>query len=583
MTKIPYGISHFGTLITDGYLYIDKTAYVQQLEEMSQRYLFFLRPRRFGKSLFISLLEHYYGIEHKANFQTLFGNYYIGQHPTRLANSYLTLVFDFSQMDTSSFENTFDAFLENVKDGVERFFTKYNDIFNQEDINGIEKYDYPAKVIQYLFRKVEAKARSQKIYLLIDEYDHFANEILAFHFNDFNRMVGQNGFVRKFFEAIKTATRNGVVDRIFVTGVSPITLDSLTSGFNISTNISLYERFNAMMGFTEAEVNKILDIIKIPDNELVKVKKDLKAWYDGYVFNTKMTERIYNSDMVLYFTSYYNDDRYPPEELLDPNIASDFTKIRRLFKIKGKEKAHLAHLNKLLETGTLTAKLIRQFDLERRFGSHDFVSLLYYMGILTIVKEDLEDLIFRMPNYVIEQLYYQYFHQIILEQSELSGSEIDVQQKIKTLAQQNDIRPLVAYTEAILTELSNRDKMRFDEKYVKVIFTSAFYTSGIYTIHNEKEVKKSATEKGYVDILLIRRPPYKPTYQFVIEFKYVKKSDTARTTAVKAGAIEQLQAYLENDAYLQELVKGGDLKAYVVVFVGNVGEIVEVDLLSISV
>jgi len=573
MIKIPYGISNYATLIREGNHYVDRTPYIEELENFNAPYLFFVRPRRFGKSLFISTLEHYYGIEYKESFNELFGNQYIGQHPTKSANQYLVLVFDFSRIDTSSFENTQRSFLNSVRNTCKLFLGKYADFFDEQDIEETIAHTYPAEVIQHLMTVVKIKAPEHNIYLLIDEYDHFANEILAFRFNDFNNMVGTNGFVRKFYESLKTATRDGVIDRLFVTGVSPITLDSLTSGFNISTNISLEEDFNAMMGFKEAEVKTILKGIEVPDEDLEEVQSKIKKWYNGYLFSKYAEERIYNSDMVLYFALHYGRKKRYPDELLDPNIVSDYTKVQRLFNIQNKEEEHLTYLKELLKTGTIESKLIREFDLARRFEKFDFISLLYYMGILTISEGGLDDLVFKMPNFVIQQLYYQYFHQIILQESNLKGYQTNVHQKIKTLALHNDIQPLVKYTEAILTELSSRDKMSFDEKYIKIIFTSAFYTSGIYTIHNEFEVKRSKTEKGYVDILLVTRPPHKPKYQFVIELKYLKKATAAKAETVRKEAVLQLKNYLTHDDYLQKL---HELKAYVVLFVGNVGEIVEV-------
>ena len=187
-------------------------------------------------------------------------------------------------------------------------------------------------------------------------------------------------------------------------------------------------------------------------------------------------------------------------------------------------------------------------------------------------EKDLDSIIFNMPNYVIKQLYFQYFHQVILEKSELDEQTIDVKNKINQLAKYNDFVPLVSFAEEVLQELSLRDKMNFDEKHVKTIFTSAFYTSKVYHIHNEYEVKKSKTEKGYVDLLLTKRPPFEPKFQFVIEFKYLKKEEGHKAETVKQQAIQQLQAYLKYDDKLQKLE---NLKAYVIVFVGNKGEIVE--------
>ncbi len=575
MIKIPYGISNFEMLVERGQYYIDRTMYLEQLEDFFSSYLFFVRPRRFGKSLFLSVLEYYYGLQYKDKFERLFGQYYIGQHPTALANQYLILKFDFSQMDTSSFENTYQSFLQNVKHGVLQFLGEYSQFFDRETSQKVEKATFPSHLMQHLLLSTKLKAPNHKIYLLIDEYDHFANEILSFRFDDFSEMVGQNGFVRKFYEAIKVGTQSGTIARLFITGVSPLTLDSLTSGFNISTNISLHEEFNAIIGFRQAEVRGILRGIEVPEEKETEILSLMKEWYDGYLFSEETTEHIYNSDMVLYFAAEYSRKKRYPKELLDPNIASDYTKIRRLFKIKGKEQEHLQYLDELLRTGEISAKLVRQYELEKRFDRNDFISLLYYTGIITIHKSSLASLIFKMPNYVIEQLYYQYFHQIIIERAQLTGNQIDIYEIISVLALDNDIQPFITYIQQILTALSTRDKMNFDEKYVKVIFTSALFTMGVYSIHNEFEVKKSATKKGYVDILLQKRPPFETKYQFAIELKYLKKSEAAKAEVVKTEAIHQLQCYLQHDDYLQKLE---NLKAYVLVFVGNEGSFVEVEI-----
>ena len=513
----------------------------------------------------------YYNIKYKDDFERLFGPFYIGRKPTKMANRYLILRLDFSQIETSSFEKTYDGFTANVRFGAENFYGRYPQFFNESDIERVRKYDNPSAILQDVINQVERKT-PHKIYLLIDEYDHFANEILSFRYDEFMDIVGRNGFVRKFYETIKVGTQKAVIDRLFVTGVSPITLDSLTSGFNIATNISLEKDFNEMLGFSEAEVIKILRGIGIPNQDLDHVLSELRDWYNGYLFSVKAKKRMYNSNMVLYFAYKYLYNREYPEELLDPNIASDYNKIRKSFKIKGKEKENLVHLDKLVKTGTLESELVQLYDLEKRFDTADFISLLYYQGIITIWKKDLDSIIFKMPNYVIKQLYFQYFYQILLEKSELDEQGIDVKNKINQLAKYNDFTPLVRFTEEVLQELSVRDKMNFDEKHVKTIFTSAFYISKVYHIHNELEVKKSKTDKGYVDLLLTKRPPFEPKFQFVIEFKYVKKEDAKKAKTVKQQAIKQLQAYLKHDERLQKLE---NLKAYVIVFVGNEGEIIE--------
>ena len=248
--KLPYGISNFARLIEDGYAYVDKTRYIEQLENEPAPYIFFLRPRRFGKSLFVSMLSYYYGLEHQERFDALFGSYAIGAHPTPRANTYHVLDFEFSRIDTSTPEHTQKSFLQNVLAGVSEFEQRYD-----KTCQNYTDCDNPAEVLKAFF----VTHRDKKIYLLIDEYDHFANEILSFHFEHFSDIISRNGFVRKFYETIKAATGKGIVDRLFVTGVTPITLDSLTSGFNIAQNLSTRKATNAIMGFTEQEVVGLME------------------------------------------------------------------------------------------------------------------------------------------------------------------------------------------------------------------------------------------------------------------------------------------------------------------------------------
>ncbi len=569
--KIPYGISNYETLVNE-YIYIDRTQYIELLEER-YRYIFFMRPRKFGKSLFLSMLDYYYNIKYTDKFELLFGRFYIGKQPTPMASRYLVMNLDFSRIETASFETTYQGFLDNVKFGAIKFYKEYPQFFNQEDIERVRHYTTSGQVIQDIITETAFRT-PHKVYLLIDEYDHFANEILVFRYEEYVKMVGQNGFVRKFYEAIKVGTQKGVIDRLFVTGISPITLDSLTSGFNIATNITLRPELNEMLGFTKEEVLQILKLINIPENDLERVMGEMQDWYNGYKFNPETNTRVYNSNMVLYFAAEYLYTQKYPTDLLDPNIASDYNKVRDSFSIKDKEAENFVYLEQLVKTGRVESALIRLYNLERRYEKADFISLLFYQGIITISESDFDTVIFQMPNYVIKQLYFQYFHQLILERNALADKGIDVNKKIKELAKYGNIKPLVKHTEAILQELSTRDKMGFDEKYIKTIFTATLYLSKIFHIKNEVEVKKSKTEKGYLDLLLLKRPPFEPKFQFVIEFKYVKKQDAQKAKSTKEAAINQLKAYLKHSDYLQQLK---DLKAYVIVFVGNKGEVIELN------
>ena len=550
--KLPYGISNFARLIEDGYHYVDKTHYIEQLENEPAPYLFFLRPRRFGKSLFVSMLSYYYGLENQKRFDALFGKFYIGTHPTSRANTYAVLKFEFSRIDTSTPEHTQKSFLQNVLAGVSDFEQRYDR--TRQDYTD---YDNPADVLKAFF----VTHREKKIYLLIDEYDHFANEILSFHFEHFSDIISRNGFVRKFYEAIKAATGDGIVDRLFVTGVTPITLDSLTSGFNIAQNCSTWEEYNEMMGFTEDNVAQLLHPICLEcQMEKKQVLDDLRRWYNGYLFHSEREERVYNPDMVLYFATQLTPRRKCkyPEKLIDINIASDYGKIRRLFQLKDPDQNYQV-IDQLIHDGFVSSQLTEQFSFERDFTRQDFISLLFYMGFISIENAQGARLHFTTPNFVIKGLYWEYFTQLLQERFSVQIEVSQIENAFYELAYQNQLAPFLKLIESVLKELSNRDFIQFDEKYIKVLFVAFASLANLYYIQSEQE-----SEQKYVDVLFLHRPPYFPNYQFAFELKYLKKSESAQLETTVQAATVQLQGYLQSKA----LLRLEHLKAYAIVFVG---------------
>ena len=569
MLKLPYGVSNFSRVAKEEYYFVDRTAYIAQLEQMNEPYLFYLRPRRFGKSLFISILQSYYGLEYAAEFADLFGRYAIGQKPTPLANRYLVLKLDFSRINTQTRESTFAGFLENVKQGVSQFLSAYRGYYDEADTHYIFAAEEPSIVVGRLFERTKNHQTSDKlpykIYVLIDEYDHFANELVAFRLEEFKESVSRNGYVRKFYESIKAATGVGVVDRIFITGVSPLTLDSLTSGFNIGKHLSLDIQFHNMLGFSEQEVADILTGVGVEESSLPDVLDDLRGWYNGYLFNAKAKAKLYNPDMVLYFASEFGRTGEYPEELLDTNIASDYGKLRQLFRVEGQEIQNLAVLNELITEGQVSAQLTRQFSFEKDFTRDDLISLLFYLGIVTIKAAELSRFIFEPPNFVITQLYFTYFQQIVLRRAALRADDLRIYDRVLKLAQENEIAPLIEAVEAILLQLSNRDAVGFDEKYVKAVFASLLYPTQIYTVYSEYE-----TDRRYVDLLLTRRPPIDPNYQFAFELKYLKQQEAEQLERVKAQGLAQIQDVLRHEK-LQALT---DLRAWLLVFVGPKAQVV---------
>jgi hypothetical protein len=387
MIKIPYGESDFHKIITENFFYQDRTEFIEKLEKWNSNYPVFLRPRRFGKSLFISTLHHYYGLEHKGKFPALFGDLYIGQKPTKLANSYMILRFEFSRIDTATHESTYKGFLENVIYGVNTFLSAYSDFFTQEQYDKIQNVKSPEAVLKTLFAFIRQNKISQKIYLLIDEYDHFANELLSVHFKRFKKDVSHTGFVRKFYECLKAATSEGIIDRIFITGVSPLTMDSLTSGFNIGDNISLNPIFHDLMGFTHAETKAILIKSAIPEEKIANMMSDLTEWYDGYLFTEDVDEPLFNPDMLLYFLKEYS--------------IKKCLKVLNVFKTAGEEEL----LFELIDKGYIDFHLTHIYNLGYDFTEDDFLSLLYYWGMLTLKEALSSHWRFEIPNNAMKKLY----------------------------------------------------------------------------------------------------------------------------------------------------------------------------------
>ena len=537
----PYGISNFKTLVSEGLLYIDRTVYLEKMEGMDFLYNFFLRPRRFGKSLTVSVMEHYYDKQHKGDFELLFGKYYIGKNPTPLANSYLVLKFDFSGVETASLDRTMDSFLVKVKNSVQTMMQAYPEHFKEKDLADIEAQTEPGLVINKMQQIMKASARNEKIFLLIDEYDHFTNEIIAFHFNEFAKIVSRNGTVRKFFEAIKECTGNGIIDRMFVTGVSPITLDSLTSGFNIGTSLSLKASMHDFMGFTEEETLHLLHMAGVPEADMEGTMADVRSWYNGYLFTDEADQRLYNPDMVLYFATNYRERRAYPKNLLDTNMASDYGKMRRMLDV-GSREANYAILEEIILQREVAANVTIMFSFERPWSRDDFISLLFYMGLLTVKGAAYGRMIFQIPNHVIEGLYYNFFQHLLLQRAKLLPDDLRIGDRVVALAADGDVEPLRDALEKVLKNLDNRDARHFNEKHVKMALMSLLVPTGTYSVFSEYPIGQ-----GYADIVLLRRPPINdPKRQYVFELKHLKKNDADQLEEVSEEGREQLRRYLSH-------------------------------------
>ena len=535
--KLPYGLSNFRQVATEGYTYIDRTACIARLEEKG-RYHVLLRPRRFGKSLFLSMLEHYYDVRYKTDFELLFGKLYIGKHPTPSRNSYQVLVLDFSGIATDRGEEHLQqGFASKVELGVLSFLRRYGYPPTVQD--SINRQALPQAKWEALSQ--QAAEAGQKIVLLIDEYDHFANALLAENQTLFQKVMGKGGFVRSFYETLKTATRDGVLDRLFITGVTPLMLDSLTSGFNISKNLSTEEAFSTAMGFTREEtaglLQPLVDVCSFNRDVLVD---DVTRWYNGYRFHPE-AETVYNPDMVLYFIDNVDRQRCAyPERMLDENIASDYRKIMALFQVGNVESNHQV-LDELLNTGEVAAIQQRRFDLDKGFGRDDFISLLAYMGFVTIKGRGMLEWVYHIPNQVIRELYFQYFKVELEARHQISIPSHPLNAAVTALALRNDMGLLVAEMVKVLQVLSNRDALKMDEKHLKTLLLTLLYQAPAYFIQSEPEINHD-----YPDILLRERSPFKVNHQHLIELKYAKKGEgTKGWEAKRQDGITQVQGYLQ--------------------------------------
>jgi len=402
MKKIIYGESNFKKIkINNNYLYIDKTQYIEKIESINESFLIFLRPRRFGKSLFLSTLQYYYDENSANEFEEIFHDTYIGKNPTPMKNSYRILFFDFSGINfDSGADKVYEHFSFKVKIAIREYLDRYG--YSKIDIDRLDSINNPSSLVEYLFEV----ARDDKIYILIDEYDYFINAILEYSMQDFLQIISKSGFIRSFYEVLKTATYLGVVEKMFITGVTPISLDSLSSGFNIISHITYREEFNGLVGFTENEVMESLEASifqrckNIDKNQLLD---KLKTWYNGYLFNSKANEKIYNATLVNYFISKYNfDDCTMPINMLDSNIASGYRAIMKLFDIGNREE-NSQILQKLIEGNVIIGAIKDRYDLNQEFSQDDLITLLYYMGFITIKQELFGEVFeFEIPNYGIK-------------------------------------------------------------------------------------------------------------------------------------------------------------------------------------
>lgn len=551
MLKLPYGISNYEEIIRDEYEYVDKTEYIEKLENLSEKRIMFLRPRKFGKTLFTSVLENYYDVKKADKFEELYGNTYIGKNPTENKNKYHILRFNFSGIDTSTVESTINGFKNEVLSSIQVFVSKYS-------IDFYVNWEQEAEnVLDNLIKSFGVQRGNEKIYVIIDEYDHFANELLGFAPDKFRDLVSKNGKVRKWYEILKKGTET-VIDRIFITGVAPITLDSLTSGFNIGKDITQDSRFNEMMGFTQEELIEMLNRQKISKEEQEEILPIMKNNYDGYKFSIGANKQIYNSNMCLYFLSEYIWSREIPSRLIDMNIASDYSKLGNMLDLcVGENREEI--LERTISGEGIESEITEKFNPAIEFTEKDMISMLYYLGYLTISGEEFGYPKLKIPNIVMKEIYSDYFIKAIKKVINVNINENYVQ-ITKEIAQAGKIDKILELLKTYINNLSNRDLIKFDEKYVKLIFYCISMNLNLYRVKSEMEVQRK-----YPDLLLIPKQKPEEYYSVMIEFKYLKKEEKNKLEEKQKEAKEQIKEYSK----FEEIKSLHKLRKYTVVAVND--------------
>ena len=420
--QVPYGVADFATVIEQNLYYVDKTMFIPELEKQP-RNLFFIRPRRFGKSIFLSMLYSYYDCTQSHKFQSLFGNLWIGQHPTPLQGKYQVLFLDFSQItgNIDKLETKFNSYLSI---NLDAFVRQYSEYYQAEMEEILAQEDFEEKM-ELIFKA--AKAHQYHLYLIIDEYDNFTNVILNERGEKvYHAITHADGFYRDVFKKFK-----GNFERIFMMGVSPVTLDDVTSGFNIGWNISIKPEFDEMLGFSTTDVVEMFTYYKehgsIPaDSDIDAIVNDMKPWYDNYCFAEdalKKKTRMFNCDMVLYYLRNYMDNGCSPRQMIDPNTRTDYGKMKKLLqfdKLGGERKGII---RKIAEEEQIVTQLYESFSAYQIPKAEIFPSLLFYYGMLTIKGTRGSKLILGIPNNNVRKQYYGY-----LEEEYQAKAYVDVNQ-----------------------------------------------------------------------------------------------------------------------------------------------------------
>ena len=586
MIKFPYGVSDFRKIITEGYYYCDRTHAIPLLEQTDSA--LFIRPRRFGKSLVLSMLENYYDIARKEAFETLFGNLAIGRHPTALRNSHFILRWDFSCIDpTGSPEDIRQSLYDHINGRIQKCRRYYQD--HGFDLQGIDVNPKNAlATIESLLSAIQSAGNS--VFLLIDEYDNFANTVMmlpvADSRNRYQALVHDEGLMRTLFKVVKASTSGTGFDRVFITGVSPVVMSDITSGYNIAEDIFFEPEFSDLCGFREEEVYETLQEIVsgcgMEDKTADQALEMMHIYYNGYNFIPRGSAFIYNPTLCLYFFKQFQKRCTYPDEMLDANLASDDAKLEYIAGLPGGREL----IVDLVEKGAqvIVPRLQKRFGLRDMLSDHSkdrtfLASFLYYFGVLTQVGETQKgELRLRVPNLVMQGLFVERVQQMMLPDPVTRDRGRDA---AKRAYQLGEIEPVCQFVqEFYFAVFTNRDYALVNELTVKTCFLTLLYNDLLYIMDSEPEL-----ERRYADLTMIIRPDkrYLQIFDVLIEFKFLPLKTLAlngeqlRTLsqsalydlpAVQQALIDGKKQVLDYGIRLARKYAGLNLKSFVVVALG---------------
>ena len=558
---IPYGMSNFRNVVEQNCYYVDKTMYLPLLENQAH-YLIFTRPRRFGKSLFLDMLRSYYDLSRKNDFQKLFGELWIGKNPTPLQGKYQMLYLDFSKIggNIDELSQKFDAYSAVQLNG---FLNRYREYYSDEFIESFRAADKALDKLHML--DDEARRLGYPLYLIIDEYDNFTNVVLNEQGNEiYHAITHASGFYRDAFKNYK-----GMFDRIFMTGVSPVTLDDLTSGFNIGWNISTSPFFNGMLGFSEEDLRAMLRYYQEAgklQGDVEDMIQEMKPWYDNYCFAEESLDcepRMFNCDMVLYYLRNRIQLGKSPKQMIDPNTKTDYSKMKRLIQLDRQDGNRKGVLRKITEEGKILTNLFPSFSADELTKPEIFPSLLFYYGMLTIIGTRGNLVVLGIPNNNVRKQYYEYLLEDYQKHEYINL--VDVEILFNDMAFDGDWRPALDFIAHAYKDNSSVRSSIEGERNIQGFFTAYLSINAYYLTMPEVELNH-----GFCDMFLmpdLQRYP-EVEHSYILELKYLPKDKFEAQSAEQwDAAVQQIHRYAEGEK-VRQLCRGTRLHCIVMQFCG---------------